>query len=170
MQRISAASYPDVPLSMNMCAQRKAGRRKWASPCRLYPSHGPLRRFISRSPLPCDKRRAWGGGWYIRIRIISRRFVHTPGLKTVGAWIKKILFSLFDLSPERYQDILKNCMMHWQIWMRTYHQISLSGPWSATYDLASHAGVFRGAWKTSSPKNACVGGYTYDLGWIKPRK
>ena len=51
--------------------------------------------------------------------------------------------------------------------LEKYHQISLSGPWSATYDLASHAGVFRGAWKTSSPKNACVGGYTYDLGWIK---
>ena len=29
--------------------------------------------------------------------------------------------------------------------LENYHQISLSGPWSATYDLASHAGVFRGA-------------------------
>ena len=50
---VSAASYPDVSLSMKMCAQRKAGRRQRASPelrlpsCRLYPSHGTLR-FITR--------------------------------------------------------------------------------------------------------------------------
>ena len=28
----------------------------------LYPSHGPLRFLTSRSPLPCEKRSAWGGG------------------------------------------------------------------------------------------------------------
>ena len=42
----SAASYPDVSLSMKMCAQRRAGRR------RLHPSHGSLRFITSRSPLP----------------------------------------------------------------------------------------------------------------------
>ena len=39
------ASYPDVSLSMKMCAQRKAGRRQRP---RLYPSHGPLRFITSR--------------------------------------------------------------------------------------------------------------------------
>ena len=29
----------------------------------------------------------------------------------------------------------------------------------SAFSIASHAGVFRGARKTSSPKNACVGGY-----------
>ena len=61
----SSASYPDVSLSTKMCAQRKAGRRQRARrrfACRLYPSHGPLRFITSRSPLPCDKRSAWGGG------------------------------------------------------------------------------------------------------------
>ena len=46
-----SASYPDVSLSMKICAQRKAGRS-------LYPSHGPLRLIASRSPLPCEKRSA----------------------------------------------------------------------------------------------------------------
>ena len=46
------ASYPDVSLSMKMCAQRKAGRRQRARrrfACRLYPSHGPLRFITSHS-------------------------------------------------------------------------------------------------------------------------
>ena len=55
-----SASYPDVSLSMKICAQRKAGRS-------LYPSHGPLRLIASRSPLPCEKRSAWGGGWGVMI-------------------------------------------------------------------------------------------------------
>ena len=51
-EHFSAASYPDVSLSMKMCAQRKAGRsqrtrRHFA--CRLYPFHGPLRSVTSRS-------------------------------------------------------------------------------------------------------------------------
>ena len=46
-----AASYPDV--SLKMCAQRKAGR--------IAAHHQSL---VSRSPLPCEKRSAWGGGWY----------------------------------------------------------------------------------------------------------
>ena len=51
-EHFSAASYPDVSLSMKMCAQRKAGRsqqtrRRFA--CRLYPFHGPLRSVTSRS-------------------------------------------------------------------------------------------------------------------------
>ena len=44
------ASYPDVSLSM--CAQGKAGRRKRARrrfARRLYPSHGPLRFITSHS-------------------------------------------------------------------------------------------------------------------------
>ena len=55
-----SALYPDVSLSMKMCAQRKAGRS-------LYSSNGPLRLIISRSPLPCEKRSAWGGGWVVTI-------------------------------------------------------------------------------------------------------
>ena len=46
------ASYPDVSLSMKMCAQRKMGRRQRARrrfTCRLYPSHGPLRFITSHS-------------------------------------------------------------------------------------------------------------------------
>ena len=49
------ASYPDVSLSMKMCAQKKAGRRQRARrrfACRLYPSHGPLRLITNRSQLP----------------------------------------------------------------------------------------------------------------------
>ena len=38
---LTPASYPDVSLSMKMCAQRKAGRR--------HPSHGPLRFITSHS-------------------------------------------------------------------------------------------------------------------------
>ena len=45
------ASYPDVSLSM--CAQRKAGK----FPC----GSSPVTRDL-RSPLPCEKRSAWGGG------------------------------------------------------------------------------------------------------------
>ena len=43
------------------CAQRKAGR----SACRLYPSWSLAvhhQSLVSRSPLPCEKRSAWGGG------------------------------------------------------------------------------------------------------------
>ena len=63
------ASYPDVSLSMKMCAQKKAGRRQRARrrfACRLYPSHGPLRFITNRSQLPCEKRSAWGGGGWGR--------------------------------------------------------------------------------------------------------
>ena len=50
-----------------MYAQRKAGRRQRASPavCTLpmVPcGSSPVTR-VSRSPLPCEKRSAWGGGW-----------------------------------------------------------------------------------------------------------
>ena len=63
------ASYPDVSLLMNMCAQRKAGRRQQARrrfACRQYPSHGPLRFITSHSfrarLCQCEKRSAWGRG------------------------------------------------------------------------------------------------------------
>ena len=57
-----SALYPDVSLSMKTCAQRKAERS-------LYSSNGPLRLIISRSPLPCEKRSASGGGWVVMISI-----------------------------------------------------------------------------------------------------
>ena len=59
-------SYPDVSLSIKMCAQRKAGRRQRARgrfACRLHPSHGPLRFITNGSQLPCEKRSSWEGGW-----------------------------------------------------------------------------------------------------------
>ena len=43
--RFNSNPYPDVSLSMKMCAERKAGRRQRARrrfACRLYPSHGPF--------------------------------------------------------------------------------------------------------------------------------
>ena len=55
-----SALYPDVSLSMKTYAQRKAGRS-------LYSSNGPLRLIISRSPLPCEKRSASGGGRVVMI-------------------------------------------------------------------------------------------------------
>ena len=58
--------YPDVSLSIKMCAQRKAGRRQRARgrfACRLHPSHGPSRFITNGSQLPCEKRSAWEGGW-----------------------------------------------------------------------------------------------------------
>ena len=48
-------------------AQRKAGRRHRARrrfACPLYPSHGTLQLITSRSPPPCEKRSAWGGGYH----------------------------------------------------------------------------------------------------------
>ena len=49
----NSASYPDVSLSMKMCAQRKAGRRRWVhngrATCCLYPSPVPLRFITSHS-------------------------------------------------------------------------------------------------------------------------
>ena len=67
LYKIISASYPDASLSMKMCAQRKAGRRQRASPavCTLPMvtcSSSPVTR-VSREPLPCEKRRAWGGIW-----------------------------------------------------------------------------------------------------------
>ena len=56
---IISASYPDVSLSMKMCAQRKAGRTFPMVPCGSSPVTP-----VSRSPLRRDKRSAWGGGWY----------------------------------------------------------------------------------------------------------
>ena len=66
MQGTEAASYPDVSLSMKMCAKRKAGRRQ------LYPSHGFLRfitshsRFALASTMRETKR--------LRARLIERGF------------------------------------------------------------------------------------------------
>ena len=73
----SSTSYPDVSLSTKMCVQRKAGRRQRARrrfACRLYPPHGPLRFITSRSPLPCEKRSAWGGGCHELFSLRSKRF------------------------------------------------------------------------------------------------
>ena len=53
---LDAASHPDVYLSMNMCKQRKAGRRQRAIrrfACRLYPSHDPLARLnLAKNEVP----------------------------------------------------------------------------------------------------------------------
>ena len=67
LYKIITASYPDASLSMKMCAQRKARRRQRASPavCTLPMvtwGSSPVTR-VSRSPLPREKRGAWGGGW-----------------------------------------------------------------------------------------------------------
>ena len=61
---IRPASYPDVSLLMKMCAQRKAGRRQRPAVCTLpmVPcGSSPVTPRVSRSPLPCEKRSAWGG-------------------------------------------------------------------------------------------------------------
>ena len=61
---IRPASYPDVSLLMKMCAQRKAGRRQRSAACTLPMvscSSSPVTPRVSRSPLPCEKRSAWGG-------------------------------------------------------------------------------------------------------------
>ena len=42
---------------------REGGKETTGFACRLCPSHGPLRFITSRSPLPCEKRSTWGGGW-----------------------------------------------------------------------------------------------------------
>ena len=48
---------------MKMCAQRKAGRSPAVCTLPMVPcGSSPVTR-VSRSPLPCEKRSAWGGGW-----------------------------------------------------------------------------------------------------------
>ena len=71
----SAASYPDVSLSIKMWAQRKAGRsqrarRGFACVCTL-----PMVPYGSSpvAPLLCEKRRARGGGWFLSMYIIKNR-------------------------------------------------------------------------------------------------
>ena len=74
----SAASYPDVSLLMKMCAQRKAGRRQLPSvpfPWSLALHHQSL---VSGSPLPREKRSAWGGGWHF-----SHRATRLENSKTI---------------------------------------------------------------------------------------
>ena len=57
---------------MKMCAQGKA---------RLYPSHGLVRLITSHSPLPCEKRSAWGGGWVYRLRSCDPHYQKGRGLE-----------------------------------------------------------------------------------------
>ena len=57
-----------------MCAQRKAGRRPF--PWFLAVHHQSL---VSRSPLPCKKRSAWGGGWIIIIMLGSLKVFQSLG-------------------------------------------------------------------------------------------
>ena len=52
-------SLPRTQTSLSICAQRKAGRRHVPFPWSLAVYHQSL---VSRSPLPCEKRSAWGGG------------------------------------------------------------------------------------------------------------
>ena len=78
MQGTEAASYPDVSLSMKMCAKRKAGRRQ------LYPSHGFLRfitshsRFALASTMRETKR--------LRARLIERGFYSGGGGAFITGW------------------------------------------------------------------------------------
>ena len=65
----TAASYPDVSLSRAKEGGKETTKETTGSSCRLYPSHGPLRLITSRSPLHCEKRSAWGGGWFDRLMI-----------------------------------------------------------------------------------------------------
>ena len=53
---------PRTQTSLSMCAQRKAGRRQPSVP---FPWSLAVRHqsLVSRSPLPCEKRSGWGGGW-----------------------------------------------------------------------------------------------------------
>ena len=90
LYKIITASYPDASLSMKMCAQRKAGRRQRVSPavCTLPMvtcSSSPVTR-VSRSPLPCEKRRAWGGGWNYNV-------------------LKQLAYSLAVLTSYVYRDM-----------------------------------------------------------------
>ena len=71
----SAASYPDVSLSIKMWAQRKArrsqrARRGFACVCIL-----PMVPYGSSpvAPLLCKKRSARGGGWFLSMYIIKNR-------------------------------------------------------------------------------------------------
>ena len=53
---VSPASYPDVSPPMKICAQRKAGRRKWARrrfDSHFSLSHSSLRFIISHLRVPC---------------------------------------------------------------------------------------------------------------------
>ena len=55
------ASYPDVSLLVKMCAQREREEESSVPfPWSLAVHHQSL---VSRSPLPCEKWSAWGGGW-----------------------------------------------------------------------------------------------------------
>ena len=75
----SLCKYPDVSLSMKMCAQRKAGRTLPMVPC----GSSPVTR-VSRSPLRREKRSAWGRGWYYLHENI-KSFLY-QGLRTI-AWL-----------------------------------------------------------------------------------
>ena len=74
-RRLDAASYPDVSLLMK-CArkERREGDNGRNLPSVSFP--WPLavhyQSLVSRSPLPCEKRSAWGGGWTWRMLSLRR--------------------------------------------------------------------------------------------------
>ena len=51
-----------LSLSLDENVRAKEGGKETTS--ETSPSHGPLRFITSRSPLPCEKRSAWGGGCF----------------------------------------------------------------------------------------------------------
>ena len=55
--RQDTSNLPRTQTSLSRWKCARKGRREGD------PSHGPLRFITSRSPLPCEKRSAWGGGW-----------------------------------------------------------------------------------------------------------
>ena len=96
-------SCPNVSLSMKMSGeQRKAGRRQRARrrfACRLYPSHGLLRLITSRSPLPCKKRSAWGGGCcHTLLKLSSLRHYHR-------VWMVTSAFLRAEMMLESYAEV-----------------------------------------------------------------
>ena len=53
--------FQDLPRHVSLSCAKEGGKETTG---RLYPSHGPLRLITSRSPLPCEKQSAWGGGCF----------------------------------------------------------------------------------------------------------
>ena len=109
LYKIITASCPDASLLMKMCTQRKAGRRQRASPtvCTLPMvtcSSSPVTR-VSRSPLPCEKRRAWGGGWnYNVLKPLAYSFAVLTSyiyrdMKYAGIWKSAQKKTQFRRSP-----------------------------------------------------------------------
>ena len=124
-----------------MCAQRKAGRRereRRASPaiCTLpmVPcGSSPVTR-VSRSPLPCKKRSAWGGGWedYMWESNMQNWEFVTSSLKGLFFWKgwrqktnpclptnkAKTMEVIPTLTTRRYFQTVKNWFLKTNLWKK----------------------------------------------------